>query len=288
MELTNNDRFDLAALLLLVKLDTRRSAKVKPLLMLGEYYDALSAFLRLTPDVSRALGNLERKEAEREDRRYLNQMISLLGTIGCDAFVVETHEILNAYENAGNWRLAGTLASKIRDDFNEFCGQVEKARIKPVEDGHTESADARFAFTGVALSLKEAIELFDENIAAGKKVILAIDDSPAILQSIWAVLNDTYQVLVLAKPEQIEKVLQTQKPDLFLLDYKMPGLSGFDLVPIIRATEGHKDTPIIFLTSDGSIDNVTSALALGALDFVVKPFKPDNLKEKISRHISKA
>ena len=108
MELTNNDHFDLAALLLLNKLDTRHSAEVKPSLTLGEYYDVLSEFLLLAPDISRGLTNLERKESERDDRRCLNQMISLMETIGCEAFVVESHSILNAYENSGNWRLAAT------------------------------------------------------------------------------------------------------------------------------------------------------------------------------------
>ena len=285
MELTNNDRFDLAALLLLSKLDLRHSAEVRPSLTIGEYYEVLSAFVRLAPNIARGLTNLERKEAEREDRRYLNQMIGLMETIGCRAFVVETHAILDAYENSGNWRLAGTLASQMRSGFNEFSGQIEKAMKKPADDGREEAAADNGGATE-NLSLKDAIRLFDEKSAAGKKVILAVDDSPAILQSVWAVLNDSYQVLVLAKPEEIDKVLQKQKPDLFLLDYKMPGLSGFELVPIIRSYEEHKDTPIIFLTSDGSMDNVTSALALGAMDFIVKPFKPDILKEKIIRHIS--
>ena len=305
MELTNNDRFDLAALLLLDKLDTRHSAQVRPSLTLGEYYDVLSDFLRLAPDISRGLTKLERIEAEREDRRYLNQLISLMETIGCEAFVVESHSILNAYENSGNWRLAGTHARQMRDDFNNFSGQIEKAAKKLSSDSQAaggseteaaetagseaEAAGAENADAGVAaaLPLKDAIRLFDEKAASGKKVILAVDDSPAILQSLWAVLNDTYQVLVLAKPEEIDKVLrnQKQKPDLFLLDYKMPGLSGFDLIPIIRGYAEHSDTPIIFLTSDGSLDNVTSALALGALDFIVKPFKPEILREKISKHI---
>jgi putative two-component system response regulator len=65
----------------------------------------------------------------------------------------------------------------------------------------------------------------------------------------------------------------------------MPGLNGFELVPIIRNFDKHKDTPIIFLTSEGTIDNVTAALALGACDFTVKPFNPEVLREKIAKHI---
>ena len=118
-----------------------------------------------------------------------------------------------------------------------------------------------------------------------KPIILAIDDSPVILKAVSSVLNDGYKVFTLSKPMDLEKVLQKLNPDLFLLDYKMPEINGFDLIPVIRRFKKHKNTPIIFLTSDGSFDNVTAAMALGACDFVVKPFMPDTLREKILKHI---
>ena len=65
----------------------------------------------------------------------------------------------------------------------------------------------------------------------------------------------------------------------------MPELNGFDLIPIIRSFKEHKDTPIVFLTSKRTIDNVTAALALGASDFIAKPFNPDFLREKIKKYI---
>jgi len=119
-----------------------------------------------------------------------------------------------------------------------------------------------------------------------KPVIIAVDDSPAILKAVSSVLDGEYKVFTLSKPAELEKVLLKINPDLFLLDYKMPEISGFDLIPVIRGFEEHKDTPIIFLTSEGTVDNVTAAMALGACDFVVKPFKPDVLRGKILKHIT--
>jgi len=116
-------------------------------------------------------------------------------------------------------------------------------------------------------------------------IILAVDDSPVILKSVSSVLGDKYKVFTLPKPTELEKVLEKLTPDLFLLDYMMPEISGFDLIPIIRSYGKHKKTPIIFLTSEGTMDNVTAAVALGACDFVVKPFHPDVLREKIAKHI---
>jgi DNA-binding response OmpR family regulator len=118
-------------------------------------------------------------------------------------------------------------------------------------------------------------------------LILAVDDSPTILNSISSVLSDEYRVRTLVKPAMIEKLLETITPDLFLLDYLMPEINGFELIPVIRRFEEHKETPIIILTSEGTVDNVTAALALGACDFAVKPFDPVLLREKIKNHIKK-
>jgi DNA-binding response OmpR family regulator len=86
-------------------------------------------------------------------------------------------------------------------------------------------------------------------------------------------------------PTKLEKFLQQITPELFLLDYNMPVLSGFDLIPIIRNFEEHKNTPIIFLTSMGTQTNVATAFKLGACDFIVKPFQGLQLREKIKKHI---
>lgn len=118
-----------------------------------------------------------------------------------------------------------------------------------------------------------------------KLIILAVDDSPVILKSVSSVLGNDYKVFLLPKPNEISRILQKVTPDLFLLDYLMPEINGFDLIPIIRGTPGHSKTPIIFLTSVATLDNATAALELGACDFIVKPFNPDVLREKIAQHI---
>jgi len=126
----------------------------------------------------------------------------------------------------------------------------------------------------------------NEAIKNDKPVVLAVDDSPDILKTVHAILRDLYKVYTLPKPEKLQDILREIKPVLFLLDYKMPTLSGLDLIPIIRGFPEHKDTPIIFLTSEGTIDHLTAVIGLGACDFIVKPFKVDVLLEKIAKHTS--
>ena len=121
-----------------------------------------------------------------------------------------------------------------------------------------------------------------------RPIILAVDDSPVILKTVSSVLSDEFNVLTLSKPAELRLVLQKTKPDLFLLDYKMPLVSGFDLIPMIRGFREHENTPIIFMTSKGTVDNVTAAMALGACDFVVKPFDTAVLRAKISKQILKS
>ena len=114
-----------------------------------------------------------------------------------------------------------------------------------------------------------------------KPVILAVDDNPSILRSIKAVLDDDYRVYTLTEPQMVSEVLKKVNPDLFLLDWKMPGLTGGELVPIIRKNINHQDTPIVFLTSEGTVDNLTVAINLGINDFILKPIDDKILHDKL-------
>jgi len=124
-------------------------------------------------------------------------------------------------------------------------------------------------------------QLNPEARKVNKPVVLAVDDNPSILQAINELLSGEYEVATLTNPEKIRQVMEGVKPDLILLDYQMPIYTGFDLIPIIREVEGHKDTPIVFLTSEGTMDHVTIATRLGACDFMVKPINENILREKM-------
>jgi PleD family two-component response regulator len=118
-----------------------------------------------------------------------------------------------------------------------------------------------------------------------KPIILAIDDNPSILKSVNVLLKDKYSIYTLPEPTKITALLEMITPDLFMLDCKMPGLSGFELIPIIRRIKEHEETPIIFLTSEGTIDNISVAINLGASDFIIKPIDEKILREKTTLHL---
>ena len=137
-----------------------------------------------------------------------------------------------------------------------------------------------------SLKIEEQLR-HQENVK--KPCILAIDDVPSMLRSVQYALEQQFNVYTLSKPERLEECLQRIKvtPELFLLDFNMPVVSGYDLFLKIRELPDHKQTPIIFLTAEATIDNVTAAINLGASDFVVKPFNPSELRVKVTKFVYK-
>ncbi len=136
---------------------------------------------------------------------------------------------------------------------------------------------------------EELVNRIENQLSPGKQeefkpVILAVDDNPSILKAINELLHKYYRVYTLPKPETLEMILEKIKPDLFLLDCKMPLVSGFDLVLKIREFPKYKMTPIIFLTSEGTIDTLNAAVNLGASDFIVKPIDEGVLLQKLLLH----
>jgi CheY-like chemotaxis protein len=240
----------------------------------GDYFGLLSDFINLAPDAINALAAFEKLDGNIKAYRNVDRMAALLKEIRCDRFITDFYSILGSYEQ-GNWRLAAFKAEQAIKPFDEFCKTILAAR----------KTKAPANAPDTALSMNDFIKCLDGEEANRKMVICAVDDSPSILTSLTYVLNKEYKVFTLLKPAELEKALKSLTPDMFLLDYLMPGLNGFELVPIIRGFEEHKDTPIIYLTAIGTIDTVTSALAIGACDFIVKPFNPDILLQKIAKWI---
>jgi two-component system chemotaxis response regulator CheY len=82
----------------------------------------------------------------------------------------------------------------------------------------------------------------------------------------------------------IQQAQESGEPYEFIVsDWNMPKMSGLDLLIKIRETEGIKDTPFLMVTAEAEQSNVVKVVQAGVSNFVVKPFKPDTLKEKIAK-----
>ncbi|MCL2633922.1 MAG: response regulator [Oscillospiraceae bacterium] len=118
-----------------------------------------------------------------------------------------------------------------------------------------------------------------------KPIVLAVDDDPGTLKAINFLLKDRYLTYTLNESIKLKQLLTMITPDLFLLDCIMPDLCGFDLVAIIREHAAHKETPIVFMTADGTADNMFTAVSYGASDFIIKPIEEAILSEKLALHL---
>jgi len=272
----NTELFDLAVLIRQGDLDIRRAAAAARDMTAGKYFDKLSELLSNAPMYSQDLQMLVSRDGDRSIYKEIADMFTLVKSLGYEKHTIDFNGMLDAYDR-GNSRLTSTYAKKIMDDFGGVCQRIAAARVTQLPQAA--GADP------YEIPLKEWIDgLFREDTGC-KPVIFAVDDSPVLLKSVASILSEDYKVYTLAKSVLLEKLLSQIKPDLFLLDYNMPIIDGFDLVPIIRGFAEHKDTPIIFLTSEGTIDNISGAVMLGACDFIVKPVQPGVLQERIARHI---
>ena len=79
------------------------------------------------------------------------------------------------------------------------------------------------------------------------------------------------------------QLLGKQKPDLILLDVQMPIMSGIKTLEHIREKEETRDIPVVFLTASADTETVIDAGRLGVVDYVVKPFMPQELLSRVER-----
>lgn len=103
--------------------------------------------------------------------------------------------------------------------------------------------------------------------------ILVVDDELSIRISLGDLLRrDGYQVEVAESAESALEMLKTQSFDLLMVDVKMPGMDGLEMLE--RVKEDDPDTTVVVMTAYGSIDSAVQAMKLDAIDYVVKPFDP--------------
>ena len=115
--------------------------------------------------------------------------------------------------------------------------------------------------------------------------ILAVDDDPHTLRYVRDTLSQAgYTPIVTANPADVQQLIETNRPDLMLLDLMLPGIDGIELMQGILQTT---NIPIIFLSAYGQDDFVTRAFRSGAADYVVKPFSPTELVARIQAALHK-
>lgn len=118
---------------------------------------------------------------------------------------------------------------------------------------------------------------------SGRKRILAVDDAATILLRITDTLEKYYDVVTVNSGVRALRYLEQVKPDLILLDIRMTPKNGFDTLREIRDMPDRADIPVIMLTAMEDKDSVLEGITLGIRDYILKPFAPDDLLNRIRR-----
>lgn len=120
-----------------------------------------------------------------------------------------------------------------------------------------------------------------------RAVILVVDDTPANLAFLTDALSEAgYRVLVALDGQEALERLAIVPPDIILLDAMMPVMDGFEACGRIKSHPCYRDIPIIFMTALGEPEHICQGLRLGAVDYVIKPVHPEELKARIKNHLT--
>lgn len=118
---------------------------------------------------------------------------------------------------------------------------------------------------------------------ANKKTILAVDDAATVLLRITDALGKYYDVVTVNSGSRALRYLEKTKPDLILLDIRMAPKNGFETLREIHDMEDRADIPVIMLTAMEDKNSVLEGITLGIRDYILKPFAPDDLLNRIRR-----
>ena len=113
------------------------------------------------------------------------------------------------------------------------------------------------------------------------KCILVVDDSITNLKFVDSVLKDDYKLVLVKSGEKALKYLESNSVDLVLLDILMPELDGFETFRRIKELKQSKNIPVVFFTADVDVESEIKGLAMGAKDFIRKPFVAEVMKNRI-------
>lgn len=118
-----------------------------------------------------------------------------------------------------------------------------------------------------------------------QSTILVVDDTETNIDILIETLGDTYDIQVALDGESALENVAEDKPDLILLDIMMPGMDGYEVCKRLKDDPLTHDIPVIFLTAMAEEQNEAKGLALGAVDYVTKPFSPELVKARVANQL---
>ena len=124
------------------------------------------------------------------------------------------------------------------------------------------------------------------NEVTPQPTLLIVDDEPANLHVLARLMRDEYRIVVAnCGGKALELAGGGMKPDLILLDVQMPDIDGFEVCRLLKEEPATSSIPVIFVTARDSSGDEEAGFALGAVDYVSKPFQPALVRARVRTHM---
>ena len=229
------------------------------------YLEGLDKFCSNLPPYEEAANNLIKTEDYVALIKILGDILALLSRIHAQGLI--------------------DLCGKINDNFNEI---IKSDRAINREELETELSELMRGLSVLSIDIQMALHKEGDAQSPGAQKdsykILAVDDSSFFLNLLKMHLTNTqYHITCVNSGALALRYLQTNQPDLLLLDIDMPEMDGFELAKTIR-DRGVKE-PILFLTSYANKSAVMKAIRSGGTDFIVKPCSKEQLTDYLLKHL---
>ena len=118
--------------------------------------------------------------------------------------------------------------------------------------------------------------------------ILIAEDEPDIRDLVAFTLRFAgYEVVAANNGEEAVQMASREFPDLILMDVRMPRMTGYDACRVMKADPELKDIPIVFLSAKGQESEIKIGMDAGAEDYLLKPFAPDQLTDRVRAILAK-
>ena len=118
-----------------------------------------------------------------------------------------------------------------------------------------------------------------------KNTALIVDDEKMVIMALTQILNPEYTVYAVKDGQDALEKAEKFLPDIILLDIVMPDMDGYDVITALKNSDKTKNIPVIFITGLGEVGDEEKGLALGAADYIIKPFSSAIVKQRVKNQI---
>jgi CheY-like chemotaxis protein len=141
------------------------------------------------------------------------------------------------------------------------------------------------------LSQGNVVNLADFRVLRSEPVtrtVLVVDDDEAIRNGLKRILeSEKFKVILVGDGIELARVLESTPLELILLDVNLPWVDGFKLCELIQSHKDLRKVPLVFVSASKNKDDIEKGFAVGASDYVTKPFDADHILRTIERLLEK-